>query len=188
MMLHPQTTLESIYTSRKRTTINGSLTRRNETYAVDAPEQPTNSPNQIARLYVARCKLGGFLKIGQVCHSALLLQTKDNKYYILEYGVDSKHVVACYEIGIQHPNSTTIWFNGTRWSKQRIGEELPTCQTIESVTDVMERVVAQKNDYNITNWNCHMAQENTRRSLGLKVRNPYKPIYGNVGISIQLGL
>ena len=85
MMLHPQTTLESINTSRKRTTINGSLTRRNETYTVDAPAQPANSPNQIKRFYVIRCKLGGILKIGQVSHSALLLQT-DNKYYILEYG------------------------------------------------------------------------------------------------------
>ena len=187
-MLHPQTTLESINTSRKRTTINGSLTRRNETYAVDAPEQPANSPNQIARLYVIRCKLGGFLKIGQVSHSALLLQTKDNKYYILEYGVDSKHVVDCYKIELQHPNSTTIRYNGTKWSKQQIGEKLPTCQTIESVTNVMKRVVAQKSDYNIANWNCHMAQENTRRSLGLKVKKPYKPIYGNTSIGIQIGL
>ena len=51
----------------------------------------------------------------------------------------------------------------------------------------MERVVAQRRDYNIANWNCHMAQENTRRSLGLKVRNPYKPIYGNTSIGMQIG-
>lgn len=33
--------------------------------------------------------------------------------------------------------------------------------------------VVKGHKYELLNWNCHMAQENTRRALGLRVDNPY---------------
>ena len=57
MMLHPQT-----FERKNQIRFRTNITRRNETYAVDAPVQPADSPNQIARLYVIRCNLGGYLK------------------------------------------------------------------------------------------------------------------------------
>jgi len=37
----------------------------------------------------------------------------------------------------------------------------------------MENVTKPKRDYHLTNNNCNMAQEETRRALGLDVENSY---------------
>jgi len=36
----------------------------------------------------------------------------------------------------------------------------------------MEDIVKDQK-YNIMSWNCHMAQEKTRKAVGLKVKNKY---------------
>ena len=61
------------------------------------------------------------------------------------------------------------------WKKQISGEALTKQYTIEEIKEIMVNIVS-KRKYNVLKWNCHMAQENTRKSLGLKVNNEFIPI------------
>lgn len=193
MLLHPQMQMqyEGCIKIPKKPKLSGQITiRRGEKHIVSAPEQLKDSINQVKRLYVIRTKLSYIPKIGKLCHSALLLETEKGDFYILEFGVGMTHVVYCYKIPQKDSNSSFIIVSSydkkeiIKWDKQKLGVSLPTCQTIESIHNVMKKVVAKRKKYNLLNWNCHMAQENTRRSLGLKVNKPYHPIYIKGSITI----
>ena len=195
MLLHQLNQPNGCIIQPKRPKISGQISvRRGEKHIVSAPEQLNNSINQVEKLYVIETKLSYIPKIGKLCHSALLLETKEGDFYILEFGIGLKHVIYCYKIPQQKSNSNLIIVPSydkkltVKWDKQKTGISLQTCQTIESIHNVMKNIVAKRKKYNLLNWNCHMAQENTRRSLGLKVNNPYHPIYisGSITIAEQV--
>ena len=55
------------------------------------------------------------------------------------------------------------------WTRQKSGVTLEASMSVSEVKKVMEEVTVSR-PYHVTKFNCHMAQENTRRRLGLKVR------------------
>jgi hypothetical protein len=46
--------------------------------------------------------------------------------------------------------------------------------TISDIANVMRDVMKDKK-YDMIHWNCHIAQQNTRKRLGLKVAKEYDP-------------
>lgn len=183
--------------------LRASLNFHDNVVIVPAPSVTNPKPElEVERLYVINRRLEGYPKINKLCHSGLLLKTKTNNWYILEYGVGSgqnRNNVYLYQISSYSENilkndskitkfackdrtcKTRLWF------KQRLGQSFDSVQTTESLEDIMNRIVRKKS-YNVLTWNCHMAQENTRRSLGLKVDNSYKSPSITIGINNNVEL
>jgi hypothetical protein len=132
----------------------------------------------VNKIYVIRRKLGNLpVFAGWLSHSGLLLQTKCGKYYICEYGTEkNKNKVLCYKISTKLEdleNSKESFINDEKiWYKQMIGTILEDKLTVGNIRLTMEEVTCKKY-YSIIFWNCHMAQENTRKELGLKVNLKY---------------
>lgn len=137
--------------------------------------QPVPS-NVVDKLYVIRRGLGGIaVKSGCLAHSGLLLQTRDGNHHIVEYGAnhENKNEVILKRVNLSDSNAQTFKDDTYNWSKQVNGVNLSRKLSPEDIKSVMEDVT-KTNNYNLKNWNCHMAQEKTRRSLGLPVDNSYK--------------
>jgi len=130
----------------------------------------------VDRIYVIRRKLDILpVYFGWAAHSGLLMKTKGGKYYICEYGVEKDpNKVSLYEIkGITEKHSDTFEImDGRKWNKQICGSSPTSEISIYNVKETMENKV-NKHNYWLLFWNCHMAQEMTRKELGLKVDNPY---------------
>ena len=141
------------------------------------------STESVSRVYVIRRKLGNAVRVRAVAHSALLLETQRGRFFILEYGVpeedsEEKNHVRCRECTRVHAKKLYD-ADGVKWKKQTVGSGLSGDMTVDDITSLM-RDVAEQHEYHLTNWNCHMAQENTRRALGLTVDNPYNDgVYRN---------
>ena len=191
MLLHTNSLIDGNCVKKQKIKTKISIRFSNEKHLVQCQEQQKDSKNIIKKVYVITCKLTYTPKIGKLCHSGILLQTEENEFYILEYGVGMNHVIYLYKIQNVNDNSNFIIAKSydkkldVRWEKQKIGSSLNSCQTINSVQNIMERIISKRKKYNLLNWNCHMAQENTRRSLGLIVKNPYRAIYIDCGITIK---
>ena len=128
----------------------------------------------IQQIYVIRRDLAGIPKAGIVSHSALLLKSISNHYYILEYGVESDpNKVTLREIPKCSVDENKLNDGVNKWSKQKTGENIRSKNIyVEEIHQKMKEIVSPHN-YEIDVWNCHVAQENTRRALGIKVENPY---------------
>jgi hypothetical protein len=109
------------------------------------------------------------------CHSALLIQTTNKNYYILEYGNNSKSKVELRNVSITIQNNIFIDDEYT-WNIEQDQHEDISLEskkiTIKKIKNIMENIVKDQK-YNIFSWNCHMAQEKTRKAVGLKVKNKY---------------
>lgn len=69
--------------------------------------------------------------------------------------------------------SSEVTMGGHTWEKQPAGTPIALgSHTVRGVQQIMERATAE-HGYHIRNWNCHMAQEATRRALGLRVDDEY---------------
>lgn len=66
--------------------------------------------------------------------------------------------------------------DGYDWKIQEHGQALDKQMTPEEIRSIMESQVRTEK-YNIHNHNCHLAQEKTRRAIGLKVDQPYNPLW-----------
>ena len=106
------------------------------------------------------------------CHSGLLIETVNKNYYILEYGIDSKSKVELRNINITIENNTFIYDKYT-WDVELDTTSLESKKLhVKKIKKIMNAVV-KDNKYNIMSWNCHMAQEKTRKAIGLKVKTQY---------------
>ena len=106
------------------------------------------------------------------CHSGLLLESVNKNYYILEYGIDSKSKVELRNINISITDNTFI-YDAYTWNIELDNTSLESKKLhVKKIKKIMNEVV-KDNKYNIMSWNCHMAQEKTRKAVGLKVKNKY---------------
>lgn len=130
----------------------------------------------VDRFYVIRRKLDTLpVFLGWMAHSGLLLKTRDGRWFVCEYGTEAdKNRVSLHEVRLPANGSCSNKFEheGRTWDKQICGERPKSDVSIQFVKSTMENQV-HRHTYSILFWNCHMAQEGTRRSLGLAVDNAY---------------
>ena len=103
--------------------------------------------------------------------------SSDGGYYIVEYGVgdkDAKNDVSAYPLLTRTDLPAASFVDrDMHWDKQGKGVDVSSLHlTVDGVANHMRAAVAD-HDYDPLRWNCHMAQENTRRRLGLRVDFPY---------------
>jgi len=125
------------------------------------------------KVYVVRRKLGGIIKTGAVSHSAIL-QKYNNKYYLTEVLETGVRQVEVDMKDIDH--NTEFQFDDYQWSKQQNGNIISEDYNPDIVKKKMENVFNSRGKYNVYTNNCHLAQQDVRRALGIDVENPYKPL------------
>ena len=132
----------------------------------------------IDKVYVIRRKLNAHVipKINVLAHSGLLIKSKNNNYYILEYG--TTHInnnVSLRKVSFSNFSKdkfTELTKESYIWSKQIYGNKINNNITINQAKDIMD-VYGNQKDYSLLKHNCHMAQEFTRSNLGIDVNKPY---------------
>jgi hypothetical protein len=130
------------------------------------PRAPKADP--VKRVYVIRRALEGvpLPAVGALAHSALLLETASGKQSILEYGVGDDHnQVALTSIDQLDPT----------WTKQARGDVPDRDVTPEDMLQIME--MRAPPSYNAHDANCHLVQQRTREAVGIRVENPYAPLW-----------
>lgn len=147
-----------------------------QTKLTPTPLPYTKAPSStVTNIYVIRRNLANIPAKGPIAHSGLLMRTDDNKYYILEYGVESdQNTVTIRSISADSITDKTFVDGDHVWDKQTFGANIREKNVkAEEVKNLMEKCVAAL-PYDLKYWNCHVAQENTRRKLGLTVERPYE--------------
>merc|ERR1712137_49296 len=130
-----------------------------------------SAENSSPRIYVIRRRLADLYgKYGRVAHSAILHVSEGNKYTIVEYLADGE--VHTTPVDGKLVTSTSVNDKLYKWDKQRIGTAVPGV-TAENIKNIMKEEV-KTGEYDVVSFNCHMAQENTRRKLGVDVPNSYQ--------------
>lgn len=132
-------------------------------------------------LYVIRRPLDAqpVTSIRKYAHSALLVQTTNGKFYVLEYMADSKaHLTETEMTEVSKPEAKKIAIvkvkgmtdGGVKeleWERQLSGSKLEPKWSPVELRDKMQTLMKEysiwKEEY------CHSAQERLRRELGLKV-------------------
>jgi len=150
-------------------------------------QTPSIESKIASRLYVVRRPLGlgedwkPLTNLNQFAHSAVLIETNDRQFVLLEYMGDSKvyltpvtpttletHFEDSY-ITLQMKGAMA---NGVpqmyRWTRQLHGVALANSVSVSDLREAMERQVSVA-PYSLFFHNCHKAQETLRRSLGLPV-------------------
>jgi hypothetical protein len=131
--------------------------------------------NMVTHIYVIKRQLYNFhIKTTLFCHSALLLKTLD-KYFILEYGSGGKELknkVLLREIKSIQVKKYSVLEENYSWDKKH-GRILKNPMHISNIYNMMQQNMNKRN-YNVYYWNCHMAQERTRKQLGLDVPVKYE--------------
>jgi hypothetical protein len=129
------------------------------------PHQISSTPNVVVNVRVARRPLEyAPVGVGSVAHSALILETREGRKMLLEYMGDSQVHMKDFQ-----PDDYD-------WKIQEHGQALDKQMTPEEIRSIMESQV-NSDKYNIHTHNCHLAQEITRRAIGLKVDQPYNPLW-----------
>ena len=129
-------------------------------------------PEYVETIYVARRNLSKLkFNVGVLAHSGLLLKTNKGNLFVLEYGVE-KNKVSCNLVDQQRVGLSNFDFDGYQWSKQIIGTKLSKQVSVDDLQKLMETRTG-KTTYNMLLFNCHMAQEQLRRDIDLRVDNPY---------------
>ena len=134
-----------------------------------------NDNPEVKRVYVIRRKLDDLpVYLGWFAHSGLLLKTTNGRWFICEYGTEAnKNQVCLYETtNIKDTFCCTFTDKKRKWNKQICGSKLKVKASINSIKKTMEDKMC-KHNYWMLFWNCHIAQETTRESLGLKVDKKY---------------
>lgn len=127
----------------------------------------------VARVHVIRRSLAALpFKAGAVAHSGLFLVTESGQRSILEYGVDTENGKRGT---VLRPLAEGEALDPV-WTQQQHGAAPDGVFSTEDVKAIMEGHGSQK-AYDIQSHNCHMAQEATRRSLGIRVEQPYAPLF-----------
>jgi hypothetical protein len=119
----------------------------------------------VVNVKVARRALSALpMMSGAVAHSALIVETRSGGKQLIEYMGDGQVYVS------DAPNS-----DQKEWTIQKVGETIPELYSVEDVRDIMKMHTESK-QYNIYSHNCHLAQQRTRQTLGLEIKNSYKPL------------
>lgn len=136
----------------------------------------------VHKIYVIRRKLEKSpVFFGWIAHSALLLVNwNKNGAYICEYGVEKNPnkvtltKLSDEDIKLLNNNdcSTELKLNGHIWKKQKNGQVCKLVITPEEIKDTMMDKV-KRHCYSLLFWNCHVAQEMTRKELMIDVKNSY---------------
>jgi hypothetical protein len=113
-----------------------------------------------------------------ISHSGLLIETKNEnpyayKHFILEYGSGSnieKNVIHLRPIYIKNIQKHKLIDNEYIWKIYK-GIKINNKYTLIEAYNIMKNNMI-KYKYNLYNWNCHIAQEITRKILGDKIK-PY---------------
>ena len=138
----------------------------------------------VNRVKVARRNLGPMpLSVNILAHSALLLETTNAKKYILEYMSDSRvYLVEIHpsHIWLHTPQHGTDRFEAKgakgnyhfetfEWIVQHHGVNVDPQKMItpQDFKNTMMAVVSRRGNYHVLSNNCHMAQENTRKTYGI---------------------
>jgi hypothetical protein len=143
---------------------------------------------EIDYIYEIKRKLWNMnFKVGILSHSALLLHTKNNNYFILEYGSGSdenRNSIFMYKINIDNDEYVFdyVIINEFIWAKRK-PNKIVSKKTIYDAYNIMNNIMS-KRLYSVYRWNCHMAQQITRKKLGTKV--PIKYEYTAIIIIIYL--
>ncbi len=133
---------------------------------------------EIDYIYEIKRKLYNMnFKVGIFSHSALLLETKNNNYFILEYGSGSdinRNSIFMYKIDIDNDEYVFehVVINKYVWAKRR-KNKIVNNNTIYDAYNIMNSIMS-KRPYSVYKWNCHMAQQITRKKLGAKVPIKYE--------------
>ncbi len=134
-----------------------------------------NDDPEVERIYVIRRKLDDLpVYFGWFSHSGLLLKTSNGRWFICEYGTETnKNKICLYETtNIEDTTCCTFTDKQSKWNKQICGSQLKVKVSINSIKKTMENKT-YKHNYHMLFWNCHIAQEATRESLGLQVDKKY---------------
>jgi hypothetical protein len=125
----------------------------------------------VQTVYVIRRKLDKLpLAVGMFVHSALLLQTTKNRWFVCEYGTEiNKNKVCFYEVNALRVFPTWVYADGRVWKKPVYGTDVQPVG-VHRVKEIMETIVS-KRSYSMIFWNCHMAQKTTRMYLSLDAKN-----------------
>ncbi len=146
-------------------------------------------PDMVIEIYVIKRKLNKFhIKTTLFCHSALLLKTQ-TKYFILEYGSGSnefKNKVLLRELKPIQVKKYSVLEEDYVWDKKH-GRILKSPIHISNIFNMMQQNMINK-QYNVYYWNCHMAQERTRKQLGLDVTIKYEYYFVLIIIYVLLFL
>ncbi len=148
-------------------------------FSHDLSEEESNylniEPDMVTNIFVIKRQLKKFhIKTTLFCHSALLLKTI-NKYFILEYGSGSnelKNRVLIREIKPIQVKKYSVLEENYSWDKKH-GRILKNPIHVSKIFEMMENNMINRK-YNVYYWNCHMAQEKTRKQLGLDVPIKYE--------------
>ncbi len=147
---------------------NHNLSEEENTYL-------NTEPDMVTEIFVIKRQLNKFnIKIAFINHSALLLKTI-NKYFILEYGSGSnelKNRVLIREIKPIQVKKYSVLEENYSWDKKH-GRILKNPIHVSKIFEMMENNMINRK-YNVYYWNCHMAQEKTRKQLGLDVPIKYE--------------
>lgn len=153
--------------------MNAILAHRHVPFIMNQPRFIAKPVDPVARVHVIRRSLSALPgKAGAVAHSGLLLVTASGQRSILEYGVDvgnGKRGTALRPLG---PGEE---LDGA-WTQQQLGAAPDGSYSTDDMKTIMESH-AGKGGYNMHSHNCHMAQEATRRAVGIHVDQPYKPLW-----------
>ena len=131
--------------------------------------------NEVSRVYVVNRSLEGAhgAQKGRFTHSGLLVQTKDGKFYNIEYGVkDAKgnpNNVAVRAVDPASVSKTQMSDGGRTWTKQGVGQAPgKPGATVADYAREMHNFGA-KGDYSTLGHNCHKAQRAAREAMGHNV-------------------
>lgn len=138
----------------------------------DKKMRPPNE--EIVRVYVARRQLYAFLlpKYWLLAHSAVILKTKSQKHYLLEYMGDSNVHLREIEYTVKRTQEKgkphqVITVGADVWTKQLHGKAPPSVWTLQQAKDKMEELMSDKK-YNLLSFHvCHKAQEQLRAAMGI---------------------
>ncbi|KAL2782410.1 hypothetical protein BJX66DRAFT_345859 [Aspergillus keveii] len=138
-------------------------------------DSKSDDPLGIVRTFVIRRALTG-LPLGKniLAHSGLLVLLRCGSFYILER-LDGRSRMRCEEITFQvvhtHQYHQVITLDELRWTKQRYGQAVSPPRTVHEAQSFFIEYV-QQYPYDSRFKNCHIAQEDVRRWLGLTVPEP----------------
>lgn len=132
--------------------------------------QPPPSPppaDTVVNVKVVRRSLAGVpVAVGAIAHSALLLTTRNGQRHIVEYLADSKvHVT-----NVSDSNLSSVW------AEQAVGQVPDRAFSVDDVRTIMD-THTKGEKYNVHTHNCHLSQQRTRKAMGLRVENPYNPLF-----------
>lgn len=145
----------------------------------DREELAFDENDQAVHLFVVRRALDIPVvpRVRYAAHSALLLKTSNDRYYLLEYMADAKVHLNRVEVEVKQEKDDHVVIsmqgradNGMKtfeWTRQLKGSKIEQQFTVGQLRDKMRELMP--NGYAELKEDCHTAQERLRQAIGHKV-------------------